>query len=811
MSTESCIAKISKEFMDMDRELIREVVEEVERLRATSKSSVDFKKKSQAHYAEVKKHQARKLTQKVEDIQKLDKELSFVGGSDFKERPWEAVKSLLSGSDHIIEGGSRSIFMDAMTLSDGARRMLVDALEDEGLLKVAKSGALDREIYIAKHQMANKQQVTVSPEAQRIATAYTKLYNHLQDNMEISGSLRNRLDGYLKRSHDALKIEQGGFDKWKASLLKGIDPEESFGTKDAAKIESILKEDYENIILGEYDSGHTQSSSGKFIEIKGAGLDKRLSKKRVYKFKSGELEFAYMEEFGKGSTLENLLNSIERDSRNAASMNRLGSNPRLTYETIKSQIKKDMRGNPELSKKFKAKESNLDALFENTVTGFRHGSSALARYSTNTRSVVSMAMLGGAVIKAGTTDIATAASVLRAKTGKGILESYWKVIKGIGKNLSPRKRKILAKRMKTYTDNGLGEVFSRFNPDDAPGGTISKGINTFFKANLMKQQNDIWKSGNGNVFSNHLADISDTPLGSLNKYDKATLGRYGITSGDWDHIRTAFEVVEGEKLITPYAVDQLNLPAKQKRELRLKISAYLRESSEYLMSPTPGVAERNFFQGRVDPDSVAGQMVLFAGQFKSFGMSAVKVARHVIMSNPDHAGKSFGNIIKDDWRGVGVNMGNLMLGTTVMGAVGIWASDMVKGKTPRHPDNAEFWMQAMVSGGGMGLYGDFIFGEYDSNYRSLSQDVLGPVIGGSFNTAAEVWAGMRRGEPNAYKAFNLLINNVPYSNLFYTRAGLDYLFLDGIQENLSPGYKARKRKRMREQGQEWIIPKLLGD
>ena len=334
---------------------------------------------------------------------------------------------------------------------------------------------------------------------------------------------------------------------------------------------------------------------------------------------------------------------------------------------------------------------------------------------------------------------------------------------------------------------------------------MSRASNTFFKMNWMRRQNEMWKTANNFIWSSHLGDISSKSWDALSPHDVANLGRYGIDTKSWDAIRSASEIVDGTTLITPYAVDQLKLPAKQKRELKLKLSAYLRENAEFLGSPTPDVGVRSKLVGRVDPDTVTGQLAYFTAQFKNFGLTAVKVARHMMLSDPEMAGKTLKEALKHNWKSPMMNMAGLMTGTTLMAGLGMMAEDLVAGKRPEGPDyfNADFFQRAMINGGAMGIYGDLLFGEYDKTYQSFAQAVLGPVLGGTFNTSAELFAGLRKGDPSASKAFRLLINNVPYSNLLVLRPVMDYLFLDEIQDNLTPGYKKRKRKRMKEEGKEW--------
>ena len=89
--------------------------------------------------------------------------------------------------------------------------------------------------------------------------------------------------------------------------------------------------------------------------------------------------------------------------------------------------------------------------------------------------------------------------------------------------------------------------------------------------------------------------------------------------------------------------------------------------------------------------------------------------------------------------------------------------------------------------------------------NSFLETLAGPGLG----TAADI-AGLfyelRDGEPSAVRAFNLLLGNTPFINLFYLRPALDLLVLDSLRDAISPGYLRRQARRRRDeygQGRLW--------
>ena len=57
-------------------------------------------------------------------------------------------------------------------------------------------------------------------------------------------------------------------------------------------------------------------------------------------------------------------------------------------------------------------------------------------------------------------------------------------------------------------------------------------------------------------------------------------------------------------------------------------------------------------------------------------------------------------------------MGQLLMGTTVLGYVSMCANKMLKDEAIPDPEDGKVWKAALLKGGGLGLYGDFLFQEY---------------------------------------------------------------------------------------------------
>jgi hypothetical protein len=182
-------------------------------------------------------------------------------------------------------------------------------------------------------------------------------------------------------------------------------------------------------------------------------------------------------------------------------------------------------------------------------------------------------------------------------------------------------------------------------------------------------------------------------------------------------------------------------------------------------------------------------------QFKSFGIA---VMQRAFLREFHGYGPKFGiSQVK--------GLSTLMLGSLAFGYAAMTLKDLVKGKKPRPIDSAKTWTAAMAQGGGMGIYGDFLFGESSRMGGGFLETLGGPTVGKAAD-AKRLFDSAKSGDDVAAQALRFAVSNTPGNNLFYTRMAADYLFLYEIQEAINPGYLRRmERKAEQERGQEWWL------
>ncbi len=124
---------------------------------------------------------------------------------------------------------------------------------------------------------------------------------------------------------------------------------------------------------------------------------------------------------------------------------------------------------------------------------------------------------------------------------------------------------------------------------------------------------------------------------------------------------------------------------------------------------------------------------------------------------------------------------------------------LIEGKTIEDPTSFKFAAKALANSGAAGIIGDTILSEMvDKNgARNISNGLARGALGPGANTVIDA-AGVLLG--TAKMAFDdkarfpgsdlgkLVTQNIPFQNLFYTKAAYNYYFANGLREAMGPGF-----------------------
>lgn len=746
--------------------------------------------------------------------------------STWSDRPDLGLESFLVGTNVARPGARRSVAAEQKQLSQAYIAGFLHDIEAEGLKPFLTKGDLDADIADALWRMGmDKPLDGLSKEAQGIAKIMQKYQETARIDANRAGAFIRKLPGYVVRqSHDPYKIQRAGFKQWRDEILPLLD-ERTFEA--GSDVDGFLLATYNGLVSGV----HLKVSTGQPNGFKGPrNLAKKVSAERVLHFKDGLAWNQYNKVYGTGSLREAFLGGLDRSGDSTGMMRRLGTNPEGNWNAALDELQMDMKNDPEGLRKFqqdrggllKTRFSEIDGTSRMAVNHVG------ARVASNLRAWQSMAKLGGAVISA-VTDLPVAASEMRYQ-GKGMLSSMGTLIGGMVKGKKPAEQREILSTLGVFFDSVRGEVVSKFSADDTLGGKMSRAQQLFFKLNGLTWWTDTMRSTAALMMSHHLAYNRSLDWDKMNPDLKRTLELFDVDSGKWDLLRsTPAKEADGREYMTTQGIDSIPEEAlagyltgkgrtvndaaigELREELRGSLRSYITDRASYAVIE-PDARTRAIMRRGTQPGTVAGELLRFVGQFKAFPVAVLQksIGRELYGRGykPSAYGSGVGGELMQAMRsGNGEKLGvaQLMLWTTLFGYGAMALKDIVKGREPRPADDPKTWVAAMLQGGALGLYGDFLFGEANRFGGGLTQSLSGPTLG-LIDGGYDLFARVRDGDDAAAAAVRYTIQNTPFANLFYTRAALDYLFLHSLQEALNPGALRRMERRIeKENAQRFLI------
>ena len=756
----------------------------------------------------------------------------------YADRPDLGLQALLVGTNRARRGSRNSVAARQSSKVNKYTQGFMAEVESAGYWKEFSSGEYDDEIARAVWDLGSDLKISKYSDVTRAVAPIIEKYNEIARlEANAAGAYIGKEKGYVVRqSHDMFKIrkasqrlggdvtrdEAANFEAWRNFIIPLLD-ERTFD--DVDNRDDFLKSVWQALASGVH-LATTGGGDGKAVPSGFSSLAKRMSHDRVLHFKSGDDWSKYNKSFGSGSLRESMLFGLERSARNTAIMEGLGTNPQMVLDDIYKTIQR-LEENKGVDRRalLDNKKSAIDG-WMSEIDGSINipANKMLARYSANVRALQSMAKLGGAVISS-ITDVHNIAGEFRYQ-GHGFLSGYKAALDGLS-GTSAEKKEILG--MIGVQMRGMaGDVIHRFSAEDDLGGVMSRTMRTFFKYNGLTWWTDSLRAGSALGFSKNLADNATKGFKDLSADLKRTLDLFAIDEDIWELARKAkLEEADGDMFFTPEAIKGIddaefeNLLRKQnieptqkrvsdlKNEIENKFRDYFVDRVEYAVIE-PDARVRSISKLNTQSGTVAGEFVRFIMQFKSFPTSMLlkPLARDIYGRGieADSFTSALYQALKSG-NGENIALAHTIIMSTALGYVAMTAKDVLKGRTPRDPLEAATWSASALQGGGMGIYGDFVFGDFNRFGRSFLSTMAGPTLG-EIDTIADLWGRLKRGDDLAASTFRFLLNNTPFANLFYTRIALDYMILYGVQESMNPGYMRRMEKRIKKQNNQtfWLEP-----
>jgi hypothetical protein len=749
---------------------------------------------------------------------------SFVN-SHYADNPVRGFEALISGIQSSKVGTRFSASMRQEALHGKYLGGAINDLQSKDLMTLLTKGEMDQDIARALFDMdsTNPKYPGVQKEAKQIAEIMHKWQEVARDDANKAGAWVGKLDGYIVRqSHDQHKIHRAGADQWKGDMIRLLDHTKTFKDTPASKYDEFLNAVHKDLASG------VHIKPGPSTGLKGVGnVGKTMSHERTLHFKDADAWHEYNLKYGKGNLREAFLSGLQSNAQKTGLMRAMGPNAKLNLENaVKESILKttDIDTRERLNTAI-SESGKLDRYMRHVDGSANIAVNQMgAKISAGARAIQSMSKLGGAVLSA-FPDIATFAGEASYQ-GRGffggLAEGVSQLVNGIGGNAADKKR--IANSLGVYFDSVIGETGARFSGHDDIPGSMSRMMQTFFKFNGLSWWTDTLRTGFAVSQANYLHGLSGSRFIELDADMQRTLGLFGINNRKWDIIRNSEAISDdsGRMYLTPESIakvddatfaaylreDGMEPTARRiddlKNEITDQFSAYFRDRSEQAVIEPDAKTRAVMLQG-TRPGTITGELLRFAGQFKQFPFAVVQktVGRELYGRGVEiEAGKS---AFSPKMIGKALSSGNgelfglsrMLLTMTAFGYMAMAAKDISKGKEPREPSK-EAIMAAMLQGGALGIYGDFLFGESRNRFGDNFVTTMAGPTASSVNDLMDIYGRIMDGDDTAAAAFKTAIDHTPFANVFWGRPLLNYLMLNDMQESLNPGYLRRIEQRNKQ-------------
>jgi hypothetical protein len=428
------------------------------------------------------------------------------------------------------------------------------------------------------------------------------------------------------------------------------------------------------------------------------------------------------------------------------------------------------------------------------------------------RTLETQRLMGG-VVMSQLGDLAVAASELKYH-GVDPFSRYTIPISNIVYSLPGTKKaqKELAEAIGIIPEAIMGDLLERFDNVEIPG-KLNELTNIFMRMTGMNAWTDGQRAGLGLALSNIYASMASQSYSNLPKGTKILFKKYGISSGVWDKIRSAkLDEIDGRKYLNPKEIEKIDFNAAQKFRTFLMDRLYqgVLQPDAYTRTITTGGGKRG---------TPSGEIFRTMFQFKRFmaSMFTQVWGRDLAIGQQAGFGK-YGGI------------GELFVMSSLLGFISYSMKEIAKGREPINPlENPGGALAAgALQGGGVGIFGDFIFNDVNRFGVSLLGTMAGPLPGRVelfVKQLHKVKNGESSPEELALFGFNqmnvlnpLLVGRgdaafkaaaaINATNLFYIRPVLNYLVLHSLQEAANPGYFRRQERRLNKEGRDFLVRPL---
>jgi hypothetical protein len=647
-------------------------------------------------------------------------------------------------------------------------------------------------------------QNTGDQKAKELGSAWTKVAEDLRQRFNGLGGAVGKLEKWgLPQVHDVEALLRAGKDTWMGYIAPLLDRDRmrhplTGKSLSPAELTESLNYIYDNIVAEGWKGKANIGSGGQ------GALYAQHADHRFLIFKDADGWLKYQHEFGEGDAFASMMGHLSSMSRDIAAMEVFGPNPShmLFGHPVHGggllQFALENAADKEAAVKTIQKTQQLWEHVTGSVN--RPVGTKLANGVAATRNLISASSLGSAAISA--LSDPGFGTVTRMFNGIPVLKTFSSYLRQFGSNAereAVRSGLILDSAVHAMHQQAryIGSISSR-----TVSGYLNDRVLTYSGLQAMTQAG---KHAFGLDFQGLAADLSrhawdDLPKqGASGAAFQRSLFRHGFDAESWEKIRGAplHEPKPGATFLRPNEIAE----SVDQRLADRYIAMIMRETRHAV--PESTAAARSVMIGTQQPGTFAGELARSAAQFKSFGVSVVML----------HGGRIFQELTRGSKARGAAYAGALLLVSTMLGAVSMQLKEIVGGRDPRKIDlskeGRKFWGAALLQGGGLGIYGDFLFADVNRFGGSLAGTVGGPMIDRLDNIRRLtignlIEFGQGKDKTNIGRELvNFFKQNTPGASLWFARLAWERILMDQMQYLVDADAHTAFHKRMRQRKKDF--------
>jgi len=618
--------------------------------------------------------------------------------------------------------------------------------------------------------------------AKAAAKGFTDATKYAVDRVKKGGKPLSILEDWrLPQMWDAKQVKKGGErafldDLWKeyeAGNLKVID-KAGQGEAPRGAVPGIIQNAFKDITLGK---GQGNGAGGFSNQL------------RVFRFENPETYKRLMKKYGvgDGGLFNTMMGHIQGMGKEIAFAEVLGPRYEQAFDKLLAAARDDdtVRANTIGKKLQRSITMNSPSAVQRTYDALsgRLGvaqSELIAGIGGGIRNLQTASRLGSAAIAALPGDSVTTmlASNYNAIPAANVLS---RLMRDLTTNREGAEE--LAKQLNltaaTVLDTAIGT--KRFDDEIIGQGITGRAADAVMRLSGINGWTEGLKRAFSMEFMGMIARQADLKHGDLDPMFRGFLDRYGFTPEDWDKLRAAPQLeAEGSRYFDVNAVEDERLADRL-------MSAVIDERHFAVVEPDSRI--RGAMAAGLQRGTIIGEAVRSATQFKSFPMTFMMTHLMRAMTQGDMSNRAYRTT-------------QLFLLTTLGGAALVQAQSVIAGRDPNDMASPQFWIEAAMRGGGLGMMGDFVYSAATRGDEGITQLVTGPGPGaviGATGDLIQTLAGKK--EMSGKTLAQHMKAWTPGSSLWYSKLATDRLIFDNIQSMIDPDYRssfARYERRMKK-------------